>query len=290
MSAILLRFLEGWWQTLLVLGAYVGAFAVLERLYLAERGQRWQHLFFNLHYGIWSQGLNLALTPWLTVAVVAWVHGVWPSLLSPASAVALPLKIGFALTYLFCYDLGYYAFHRLQHRWPLLWREHLLHHSDTALNATTALRHHWLEEPLKVFFIALPLAVLFDAPPLMLGVGALVVSSWPVLIHANLRIGFGPGHWLLSSPQTHRIHHSRLAGHADRNFAVFFPIIDRVFGTWYEPGRNEYPPTGLHSGRLINSQFEALLSPFLPDPPAAPASDRATPAPGAQSIDTPAPH
>jgi sterol desaturase/sphingolipid hydroxylase (fatty acid hydroxylase superfamily) len=283
MPDFLTGFLDNWWHTLLIIGAYVGAVAVIERLRPAEPGQPWRGMLFNLHYGVWSTAVFVAITPWLTAYATGAVRDVAPGWLTWGEALSLPAKIGIALAYLVAYDLCYYTFHRLQHGWPLLWRQHLLHHSDYAVNATTTFRHHWLEEPLKVFIVVVPLAVLFAAPPALTGVAAIVVAAWPVFIHANMRVGFGPGHWLLTSPQTHRVHHSRLGEHTDRNFAVFFPAIDRLFGTWYEPRPGEYPPTGLHDGRRIETQREAFFSPFMRDPPAAaravapPAGDTAAP-------------
>jgi sterol desaturase/sphingolipid hydroxylase (fatty acid hydroxylase superfamily) len=283
MQDFLTRLLSDWWHTLLIVGAYVGAVALIERLRPAERGQPWRGMLFNLNYGVWSTGVVVAITPWLTAQATAVVRGFAPGWLAWGESLSLPAKIGIALAYLVAYDLCYYTFHRAQHAWPLLWRQHLLHHSDYAVNATTTFRHHWLEEPLKVFVVVVPLAVLFAAPPAFTGAAAIVVAVWPVFIHANMRVGFGPGHWLLTSPQTHRVHHSRLPEHTDRNFAVFFPLIDRIFGTWYEPRPGEYPPTGLHDGRHIDTQVEAFFSPFMRDPPAAaramaaPAGDTAPP-------------
>ena len=277
MAAFLERLLHDWWHTFLVVGAYVGAFAVIERLRPAERGQPWRDLLFNVQYGVWSTAVFVALVPWMTGAATAAVRELAPGWLAWGETLSWPAKAGMALGYLFAYDLCYYAFHRAQHTWPLLWRQHLLHHSDYSVNATTTFRHHWLEEPLKVFIVVVPLAVLFAAPPALAGVAAVVVAAWPVFIHANMRIGFGPGHWLLTSPQTHRVHHSRLPQHRDRNYAVFFPVIDRLFGTWYEPARDEYPPTGLDTGRRIRGQFEAAFSPFMRDP--APAAGAPTDAP-----------
>src|SRR5581483_9729570 len=51
-----------------------------------------------------------------------------------AFAVAFPLL-----------DLFDYWMHRLFHAVPVLWRLHMIHHADPALDASTALRHHPLE-------------------------------------------------------------------------------------------------------------------------------------------------
>jgi sterol desaturase/sphingolipid hydroxylase (fatty acid hydroxylase superfamily) len=41
------------------------------------------------------------------------------------------------------------------------------------------------------------------------------------------------GRWLVYSPVAHRIHHSPLEEHWDRNYGDLLPVWDRLFGTWY---------------------------------------------------------
>ena len=39
-------------------------------------------------------------------------------------------------------DLSTYVYHRISHKVPLLWRLHVVHHSDTEFDLTTTYRHH----------------------------------------------------------------------------------------------------------------------------------------------------
>jgi len=159
-------------------------------------------------------------------------------------------------------DFFYYWFHRLQHWSKWFWAQHALHHSDEYVNATTSIRHHWLEMPLTAIFVYWPLAFLFDAPALTYGIAASLISWIGLANHVNIRIGLGRFGWLISCPQTHRIHHSKQPEHTDKNFAVNFPIGDVLFGTYYEAKNGEYPPTGLSSGERVTSTWRALLLPF----------------------------
>ena len=278
LAAPLQQFLAGWWQTLLVVSGYIGALWLLEAWKPVEPGQSLRLRLGNLHYGAWAQGINLALTPWLAAALVGALREAWPGLLQVAASAPLGWRVLAALAYFVAADVLYYWAHRLQHEIPLLWRTHRLHHSDVAVNASTTLRTHWLEEPLKILVIVLPIHLLFEVPPQVTGLTGVLVGAWLFLVHANLRLGYGRiGHWLLVSPQVHRIHHSRLPQHRDCNYALFFPAIDRLFGTWHEPAPDEYPPTGLDTGRRIRGQFEAAFSPFMRDP--LPAAGAATDAP-----------
>ena len=153
------------------------------------------------------------------------------------------------LAWLLLYDLLYYGLHRLQHS-RFLWPAHALHHADPGLSATTTIRDHWLEEVMRLVVIYAPLGfVAFGdlSRPLSsfdLGVFGLV-AYYPIFLHSNLPIGFGPLNRLIASPQTHRIHHSIEPQHRDRNFATFFPVIDLLFGTYWHPRRGEFPETGV---------------------------------------------
>jgi lathosterol oxidase len=64
-----------------------------------------------------------------------------------------------------------------------------------------------------------------------------VVSAQATFIHANVRFEFGPLKWLVATPQFHHWHHAAEAEAIDKNFAVHLPLIDKLFGTMYLPGR-----------------------------------------------------
>jgi sterol desaturase/sphingolipid hydroxylase (fatty acid hydroxylase superfamily) len=157
-------------------------------------------------------------------------------------------------------DFFFYWFHRLQHS-GLLWPQHLLHHSDTALNVTTTQRAHFLEHFLIPIFMTLPLALLFRLPAVDLIWIAAIPAAWAYFVHMNIRVNFGPLWWLLTSPQYHRIHHSIEPKHFDRNFALWFPIWDLLFGTAYRPRAGEYPATGV-SGVDVTTLSQAAALPF----------------------------
>jgi sterol desaturase/sphingolipid hydroxylase (fatty acid hydroxylase superfamily) len=141
-------------------------------------------------------------------------------------------------------DFVYYWWHRAQHRFAWLWAIHAVHHSDPHLNVTTTTRAHWLEAPLRMITVMAPVAyICAPAPSLIMGTWLvdIFISHWS---HADLPVGFGRWNRIIPAPQSHRIHHSALPQHRDRNFALM-PIWDVVFGTFYAAGREEYPPTGL---------------------------------------------
>jgi sterol desaturase/sphingolipid hydroxylase (fatty acid hydroxylase superfamily) len=156
-------------------------------------------------------------------------------------------------------DFFQYWVHRLQHG-RLLWPQHTVHHSDPSLDVTTTQRAHFLDHLFLPIATTLPMALLFDLPANQIIVLSLLPYLWPYFIHANLRIGFGPAWWLLTSPQYHRIHHSIESKHSDRNFALWFPLWDVLFGTAYAPLPDEYPATGVPDVK-ISTIDEAFVYP-----------------------------
>jgi sterol desaturase/sphingolipid hydroxylase (fatty acid hydroxylase superfamily) len=148
------------------------------------------------------------------------------------------------LVYLFVTDFGEFVFHVAQHRFAWLWAMHALHHSDTALNVSTGGRHYWFEFLIKAVVIYAPILVLFRVGMTLMGWFA-VVKLLNFVHHLDVRVGFGAAAAWLASPQYHRIHHSADPRHLDKNFAAYFAVFDRLFGTQYLPARDEYPETGL---------------------------------------------
>lgn len=177
-------------------------------------------------------------------------------------------QIFFVLLVTFVNDFGQYWFHRMFHFRKHLWLFHKLHHSEEELNVTTAQRIHWAEALLRVPFISLPLVYIFNmqysgAPsdPTLMMIFSGLVASWVPFIHSDTRIGFGKLGILLTSPQHHRLHHSTLPQHQNKNFALFFPVIDYVFGTYVSPKAGEYPPCGIPNYRE-NTVLDAHIQPF----------------------------
>jgi sterol desaturase/sphingolipid hydroxylase (fatty acid hydroxylase superfamily) len=163
-------------------------------------------------------------------------------------------------------DFFFYWYHRALHRSAILWQHHKMHHIDPEFDALTGGRQNWLEDFFIVFFIAVPVSILFrfdELDPFKLGLlnGAIIgtLNSIKYINHSNLRLQFGKASVLFTSSQSHRIHHSLLPQHHDKNFVAFFPIWDILFGTYYHPARDEFPLTGVEGEKEIESLWEAQI-------------------------------
>jgi sterol desaturase/sphingolipid hydroxylase (fatty acid hydroxylase superfamily)/rhodanese-related sulfurtransferase len=131
-------------------------------------------------------------------------------------------------------DAWTYAWHWMNHRIPLLWRFHRMHHSDAQMDVTTANRFHFgeiagsslLRIPLILLLgVRLPELVLYEA----------MMFAVVQFHHANI----GLPDWLdralrvfIVTPAMHKVHHSREVAETNSNYTSFLSVWDRLFGTF----------------------------------------------------------
>ncbi|WP_414526535.1 sterol desaturase family protein [Nodularia chucula] len=240
-----------------------GVFLLIERLRPAEPNQPFRHILFNLKwyivYTLLAFLMNAIGIATLVELTRNWLGGAYLTLPEPRNGIETFFGI---ILYFLIVDFFYYWFHRCQHTNSFLWEQHKFHHSEVSLNVTSSRRVHWLEEPLVLLFIILPMTLLFNIQPIQAGLLAFIEILWLQFIHMNLRLGSGKLSPIIASPQHHRIHHSYQPEHIDKNYAVFFPIWDIIFGSYYHPQKGEFPPTGLTTGETHNHLWEAAILPF----------------------------
>jgi sterol desaturase/sphingolipid hydroxylase (fatty acid hydroxylase superfamily) len=131
-------------------------------------------------------------------------------------------------------DLAQYWFHRAFHRVPFLWGFHAVHHSAKAMDWLAGARMHFFEIVALRGVTALPMMTLGYSPTaLQIYIGLVYVYS--SLLHANLRGDFDAlGKWM-ATPRFHHWHHGLEKEAVDVNFAIHFPFLDRIFGTYFYP-------------------------------------------------------
>jgi sterol desaturase/sphingolipid hydroxylase (fatty acid hydroxylase superfamily) len=247
------------------------AIHAVELLWPAERGQSYRSIGFNSAVALVYLVLDPAasfLPSYVATAIVQAARGSWFAFDLPAAVSAeggltrVALLALFGFVPLFVFDFFYYWFHRLQHTSTWLCHQHKLHHTDEAVNVTTSLRHHWTEDAFRAILIGIPMGVLFKITPVQAGIVTMFIGQWGYLIHANVRMRLGPLTYVLNGPQAHRIHHSRLPEHYNKNFAAFFPIWDILFWTFHHP-RSEFPATGVAGEASRPPMRDVLFWPFM---------------------------
>lgn len=130
-------------------------------------------------------------------------------------------------------DYTLWLWHWANHRIPLLWRFHLAHHVDRALDASTALRFHFGELALSIVFrVAQVLAIGVDPPSMAIWETVVFVSI--LFHHSNTRLPIGIERVLVKvvvTPRMHGIHHSDREGETNSNWSSFLSIWDYAHGT-----------------------------------------------------------
>ena len=243
-----------------VIGVFVMIFAIawiVERRHPIERSQSKSEILMDYKLAFANIILATAFGP-ISSTIIA-------SLITMAGGGLIALRadgwwfpLALVVTVL-AVELQGYWFHRLQHSVPLLWSMHSLHHSAEAMTTATGARHFWFERAIMVSFLP-NVAMVFKLPPEILWVMPFLYLT-EQLVHMNAKIPLGPLIFVFNTPQFHRIHHSLLPQHHDKNFCKNLPILDIIFGTAWIPGKDEYPRTGLVNEKPA-SLFEGLIWPF----------------------------
>jgi sterol desaturase/sphingolipid hydroxylase (fatty acid hydroxylase superfamily) len=131
-------------------------------------------------------------------------------------------------------DLAVWFQHLASHKVPLFWRIHRVHHADSEVDATTALRFHPVEILLSFVWKGLVIVAL-GGPVEAVLIFEIVLNGSAVFGHANVRLPLGIDRWLrfiIVTPDMHRIHHSVIRRETDSNYGFYLSIWDRLFGTY----------------------------------------------------------
>ncbi|MFO1116793.1 MAG: sterol desaturase family protein [Beijerinckiaceae bacterium] len=178
---------------------------------------------------------------------------------SVAGAIAeLPWLVQFFLAVLVA-DVAEWTVHMALHKVPFLWRFHSIHHSSPALDWIAGSRSHFVDDTLVRGSILVPMMLAFSQEIILAYL--IFVTLHATWTHCN----FGPSvKWLepfLVMPRYHHWHHSSQKEAIDKNFAIHFPWIDRLFGTYYYP--DTWPEKYGLSGEEIPKGFiRQTIEPF----------------------------
>ena len=252
-------------------------FMLAEQLRPVGHAPRWQDYGMNiliglstaylalplgLLAGLWSGQLRASL-PWKPLSITFDRIGGVPWM-GPALEILAMIFVPLLL-----HDLWFYWVHRIEHKVPLFWAFHRLHHSDERMNTTTYSRDHFLQNGLiRAFFPVFTLGLFVDLRLPEAGKAAFYSTMFLVLLsmfyHSAIRVRLPWLDRILVTPQVHRIHHSTDPQHYNRNFADALPIFDILFGTYHRPARDEFPATGLGSTypaprSIWSAQFGPLM-------------------------------
>jgi sterol desaturase/sphingolipid hydroxylase (fatty acid hydroxylase superfamily) len=209
--------------------------------------------------------VHAALAAWL-VLVSQWCQGNQFGLIHwfgmPVWAIILTAVLGLDF-------FGGWVVHILEHKVPLLWRIHVVHHADNNVDVTTGLRHHPFEAINRwIFFTAG--AFLLGLPVYAIMISQTLNSMFTMFTHANIALP----QWLdkaisyvFISPNMHKVHHHWKQPYTDSNYGTTFSIWDRLLGTYtfLEPNKLRYGLDRYYNNTDDEKLGELIKSPFTID-------------------------
>lgn len=192
---------------------------------------KWHHAGINLFLTLTTILINFSLafillksSDWVVTnnfGVIQWLH-------------PMPLWL-YALIGLLLLDfIGAYLAHLIEHKVKFLWRFHLIHHSDTWIDTTSANRHHPGESVIRFAFTTLGVLVVGSPMWMVFMYQTLSVVSTQ-FTHANIALPKKLDDFLsyfIVSPDMHKVHHHYTLPYTDSNYGNIFSVWDRIFGTF----------------------------------------------------------
>lgn len=200
--------------------------------------KKWNHAGLNLFFTATTVIVNFLLafillktSKWTTVnnfGILNWL---------PKLNIWIYAILGLLLMDL----IGAYLIHLIEHKTKFLWKFHIIHHTDTWIDTTTANRHHPGESVLR--FIFTTLGVLIVGAPIWL---VFLYQSLSLIAtqfnHANISLPKKMDVFLsyfIVSPDMHKVHHHNILPYTDSNYGNIFSVWDRIFGTFMTLNRED---------------------------------------------------
>jgi sterol desaturase/sphingolipid hydroxylase (fatty acid hydroxylase superfamily) len=186
-------------------------------------------------------GLNIFFT--LTTVVINFIFAFAITLTSQWAVrenfgllhlVRLPTWLYILLGLMMLDLISAYWIHYIQHKVKWMWKFHLIHHTDTWVDTTTANRHHPGESVFRAVFTLIAVFV-SGAPAWLVLLYQTLSAALSQFNHANISLP----KWLdktiglvIVSPDMHKVHHHFTQPMTDSNYGNIFPFWDRIFGTY----------------------------------------------------------
>lgn len=203
------------------------------------------HLIIHTGFGF----LIVKLSDWAAVNKFGLVYWINASTILTIIIAALALDL-----------FGGWLSHMIEHKVPLFWRMHIIHHADNNIDVTSGLRHHPLESIWRGLFFLMAI-IISGAPIYAVMIYQTILTIFVAFTHANISL---PA-WLdkglsyvLVSPNMHKVHHHWKQPYTDSNYGAVFSIWDRLFNTYLELDKSK-----LHYGLdryYSNDKDEDLVS------------------------------
>ena len=191
--------------------------------------RKWRHAGVNLIFLSTSLLINILFTA-ATAGGFIWAKDHDFGLLY---LVNWPVWVELLLALMLLDLVAQYFAHYLLHKIKWMWKFHLVHHSDTKVDATTGTRHHPGDYLVRELF-SLATVIVFGIPLAYYLFYRISTIFFTYLTHANITVP----EWLdkplslvFVTPNMHKFHHHYERPWTDTNFGNIFSFWDRLFGT-----------------------------------------------------------
>ncbi|MEM6318292.1 MAG: sterol desaturase family protein [Bacteroidota bacterium] len=202
--------------------------------------KKWKHAGVNFIFLASDMTINV-LFGLATVGIFAWLSTNEFGLLY---LVDWPLWVELLIAVMVLDLVAQYLAHYLLHKVAFMWRFHMIHHSDTQVDATTATRHHPGDYVMREVF-ALGAIIITGIPLAYYLFYRIATVFFTYFTHANF---YMPPKldkalsYVFVTPNMHKFHHHFERPWTDTNFGNIFSFWDRIFGTmtYDDPRKVQY--------------------------------------------------
>jgi sterol desaturase/sphingolipid hydroxylase (fatty acid hydroxylase superfamily) len=194
---------------------------------------------------------------------------------SPNLPFTTSAYVVYNIVWILVYDFAQYIGHYLEHKFPVLWEFHKIHHSAKVLNPATAYRFH----PIDYCFVNIVISSLTGIVTAFFSWGygtditIMSVFQMHIVLFLFYLIGYNFRHshikfvypkWLqyiLICPSQHQIHHSVEPKHWDKNMGYVFAFWDYFFGTLYIAKTEDVYEYGL--SKTQDNTYDSLANIYI---------------------------
>jgi sterol desaturase/sphingolipid hydroxylase (fatty acid hydroxylase superfamily) len=192
----------------------------------------------------WTKAHNFGLTHWLGANVAVTI-------------ILACLVLDF---------FGGWLVHWVEHKVPLFWRMHIIHHADNNVDVTTGLRHHPLESVFRGLFFMMGIFI-GGLPMYAVMIYQTFLVFFTAFTHANISLPPALDRflsYLFVSPNMHKVHHHWKQPYTDTNYGAVFSIWDRALGTFtvLDPKNIRYGLDRYYDNRKDEDFLSLMKRPF----------------------------
>ena len=216
------------WIIICLLGSWIleGAIPLIQLNY-----EKWKHAGRNMIFLGTSIVINV-IFGLVTLGIFAWTNTHQIGFLN---YISLPTWAELLIAVAFLDFIAQYVAHYILHRVAWMWKFHMVHHSDTQVDATTGTRHHPGDYLIRETF-ALAAIIVSGMPLAFYLVYRIASVLFTYFSHANINL---PAFldkalsYIIVTPNMHKFHHHFERPWTDTNFGNIFSLWDRIFGTFH---------------------------------------------------------